>query len=269
MNDQISGTEGRSDTQEGNASERDYTAEASKYGWIPEAEFKAKRPDRHAKTAEEFVKDLDRIEERLSPRVQKMLDERTSRLDRAYKAVTQIQERQFQEDLASIRTAQKAAAKDGNDKEFDRLEDEKTKLIKQGPDAQPPANPNEAFKARNDWYETDEDLTDYAIGVSNTLVAKWAKEHNGDQMPIEQMLDETEKKVKASKLFKDKFDKSAAPSRARVDGGSENGGGEPSGRKKGWSDLPSEAKKAYRGFDPKITKSLTEAKYAEQYWSDE
>lgn len=266
MNEALGGEDSHNDATNGNAGERDYEAEATKYGWMPEAEFKVKRPDRRAKTAQEFIEDLDRIEERLSPRVQRMLDERTSRLDKAYKAVSQIQERQFQEDLASIRTAQKAAAKEGDDKEFDRLAGEAEALIKTGPDSEANTPPDEAFRKRNDWYGDDEALTAMAQGISQKTMAAYY-EKNGKIMPTEEMFEIVEKKVKASAEYKAKFDK--PPRRASVDGGSENGDGPaPRGKAKTWSDLPAEAKKAWNGFDPKIKKGLTQEKYAESYWSD-
>ncbi len=262
MNDAIDGADSHEDPQ---ADAADVEAKARVLGWIPEDEFKAKKPDRRAKSAAEFLEDTDRLAERLSPRVQKMLNERVDRLDRAFQAVTQLQTRQYQEDLETIKAAQKAALKDGDEEEYDRLEVDKTKLIKQGPDSAPAKDPNQAFKERNDWYMTDDTLTDLAVGASHSVIDAY-KLRTGKDMPLDEMLEAVEKKVKASAEYREKYGKKTN-GHASVDGGSENGG-EPPTRKKGFAQLPPEAKKAYGGFDERIKKTLTPEKYAEQYWSD-
>lgn len=265
MIEALGGEDSHNDAPNGNAGERDYEAEATKYGWMPEAEFKAKRPDRRAKTAQEFVEDLDRVEERISPRVQRMLDKTVAGLDRGYKAALKLQERQYNDDLAAIRTAQKAAAKEGDDKEFDRLAGEAEALIKSGPDAEADTPPEAEFQKRNDWYGDDETLTAMANGISQRTMAAYY-EKNGKVMSQAEMFETVEKKVKASAEYKAKFDKPAR--RPNVDGGSENGDAPPRGKTKSWSDLPAVAKTAWNGMDPKIKASMPQEKYAERYWSD-
>lgn len=240
---------------------RDYEADARKMGWVPEEEFKGERRPVRFKTAQEFVEDTDH----LSPHFKKLLDEQTkgfeerlSRLDKSNKIAQQLLERQFQTDLAAITAAQKVAAKDGDDEEFDRLEAVKSNLTK--PDAQdgpPPAFID--FKERNPWYEADVEMAEIADAYSQKLY------RDNPKLPFEDNLKKTEAKIKAT--FPDKF-KPKSNGHANVDGGSENGGDGPRKTTKGWSDLPPEAKKAWTGFDDRIKKSLTQDKYAKQYWSD-
>ena len=221
MTDEISGAEGPEITPTEDAvPARDYESEARKMGWIPEVEFTAKKPGRTPKTAKEFVEDTDRI----SPHVKRMIDaevgDRVAKLEKVQQNTIKMMERQFQEDLANIRTAQKAAAKSGDEAEFDRLEEQKTNLIKQGPEAaEPAAEPPviTEFKARNRWYETDADMAEIADAYSQKLYRE------NEKLPLSENLKRTEAKMKA--MFPEKFGPKRLNGHASVDGGGENPGG--------------------------------------------
>ena len=221
MTDEISGVEGPETTQTEDAvPARDYETEARKMGWVPEAEFTAKKPGRLAKSAQKFVEDTDSI----SPHVKRIIDaevgERVGRLEKVQQNTIRMMERQFQEDLTNIRTAQKAAAKDGDDAEFDRLEEQKSNLIKQGPDAaatteEPPALVE--FKAKNPWYESDVELAEIAEAYSQKL------NRDNPRLPFPDNLKKTEAKIRS--MFPEKFETKKPNGHANVDGGGENPGG--------------------------------------------
>lgn len=255
MSEALDGEEGHdTEVESGNIE-----AEARKMGWVPEEEFKGERKPKRFKTAQEFVDDTEQI----SPHFKRLLADKDKEYEARFDRLGKVLKRQYDADLADIRTAQKAAAKDGDDEEFDRLEAEKTKLISQGPEAAAGAVPDliVQFKERNTWYETDIDMAEIADAYSQKLL------RDNPNLPLADNLKKTEAKLKA--MFPDKFGKPAARRHADVDGGSENGGGSPSKKGKGWADLPPEFKKAYANFDPRIKKNLTQEKYAEQVWSVE
>ncbi len=236
-------------------------AEARKMGWVPEAEFKGERKPRRFKTAQEFVDDTESI----SPHFKRLLADKDKEYEARFDRLGKVLKRQYEADLSEITVAQKAAAKDGDDAEFDRLEAEKTKLIKQGPEASE-QSPDEEFQKRNEWYGSDTRLTAMARGISQTIMADYHKKNNRI-MPQDEMFKAVEDEVKASADYREKYGKTTQR-HASVDGGGENGGDPPRKRGKGWGDLPPEAKRAWNGYDARIKKSLTQDKFADQYWSD-
>lgn len=193
--------------------DRDFEAEATKQGWRPQGEWTG-APE-HWKDAKTYVEHGD-----LKSQIAKL--ERTHRaeidgLKRVGQNTADLLKRQYDADLSAIKEAQKVAAKAGDDQEYDRLESLKQDI--KAPEKVAPVDPNAEFQKRNDWYGADEDLTNFAIGVSNTLVSKYREDHKGADMPLDEMIEATEKKVKASKLYQEKFPKTNG--HTGTDGGSD------------------------------------------------
>lgn len=243
--------------------ERDYEAEARKDGWVPEDEFKGDKKPSRFKTAEEFVRDGEIIA------LKREFDDRLKRMEKSSAAAFKLLEKNHERELADLKAVRREAVKAGNVAEAERLdqviEDKKAEAPgKEKPDTQEARNA--AFRERNPWFQSDEDLTDFAAGKSMAILQAYFNKHN-KQMPDEDMFEAVEKAVKSSALYKAKFPEKAANGHAAVDGGSENGGPTRSNGKTA-ADLPPEAKKAGAKFISQgLYKDLKE--YAKDYYANE
>lgn len=215
------------------APERDWEAEARVSGWVPEEEFKGdKRPAKFL-SAEEFVRRgeeitpfIKRENQRLKEELEaerKATAERFARMEKMQAETLKRQADAHKAELDRIKAQKREAAAAGDVKEFDRLEAAQADLEKKAPkaDAPPPEVPPALlkFKEANPWYETDSDLTDFALAVSQRLA------QDNPAITLEDNLRQTVERVK--KAFPHKFEegkkettKPAANGHAAVDGGS-------------------------------------------------
>jgi len=249
---------------------------ARRQGWVPKEEFRGD-PGRWI-DANVFVQRADEImpilketnrrletkltalEERLakqSDMVTKMVDIQNKYTDTSYK--TQIQ-RIKERKLEAVRT--------GDEELFQKLEEQEAQIEKppvfEKPAEQSPITPtqqqelNAWFKANDDWYGKDKDLTDYAMFISDKMV----KQEGSTLQPIE-FVEEVKARVK--KAFPHKFEKKRVQD---VDDTSVRGSGAYStGTKKGWNDLPEEAKNQCIKMTKEIP-GFTKEKYIKEYFEE-
>lgn len=239
--------------------ERDYEAEARKDGWVPEDEFKGDKKPSRFKTAEEFVRDGEIIA------IKREFDDRLKRMEKSSAAAIKLLEKNHEREIADLKAVRREAVKAGNVAEVERLDQAIEDKKDEAPGKEKP-DQNAAFKQRNDWYETDDDLTALAVGKSQSILQAYFDKHQ-KPMSQEDMFEAVEKAVKSSALYKAKFPEKAANGHAAVDGGSENGGPTRSNGKTA-ADLPPEAKKAGAKFISQgLYKDLKE--YAKDYYANE
>lgn len=202
-------------TQEGSKKEEsqftEIELEAMKYGWKPKEEFEAEEKNQGKKwrPAEDFMdrKSLfDKIEEvkreaRAAQEASRMLAKHNAKLEKAAyeRALKELQ-------------AQKAIALEEQEfvkveklrDEIDEIKD-KIRSVEQVPDLT--ASPSVEFiqwQQRNDWYQTDLDMTAWADGLGNKLAAQGKS--------ASEVMSEIERRAK--ELFPHKFrnpHKDAAP----------------------------------------------------------
>lgn len=221
---------------------RDYEAEARTIGWTPEDEWKGDKKPAKFLTAQEFVERGETV----LPILRKQLKdkdaewgERFKKLETTNAKTVERLQKQFEKDLAEARTAKAAAVRAGNVAEVDRLDAVIDDLKS---DAEPAKKLTGAalekhnIKVQSDWvatqswWETDEDMTAWAIGRSQSIAAK-----NPD-ISIEDNLQQLEVALKAK--YPDKFGGKKAD-HAPVDGGGDFPGGKGSDPLRG---LPTEAR---------------------------
>jgi hypothetical protein len=247
---------------------RDWETEAREMGWVPEEEFKGERKPAKFKTAQEFVEDIPPYVRKLLEKAEAKFDDRLARLEKTNKANVERLTKQHKQEISDLTAARKKAVADGDAEEVARISDELADKRANAPEAatKDDKDAEEEFVSRNPWYGEDITLTTAAESISRRI-AKAYFDKNGEQMPYEENLKQTEAKIKASPEYKAKFPTTAANGHAAVDTGSEN----PSGHRKGsktYADLPAEAKRAWDAFDPRIKAELPKEKYAKEYWED-
>ncbi len=189
--------------------------EAMKHGWKPESEFVAKN-GRKWKSAERFMEDkplYDKIDEqhKLIKRTEKQVDIMRQHYER-------VEQDAFERAVAELKAQRKQALEEGDLVRAEEIRDELQEKQAKAPRpqvAQPDptvAPAMQEWRGRNEWYEKDEDMTAFADGLGNKLLAKGLQ-------PTE-ILEAVEKKVREA--FPQKFVKTN-PNRAtapRVEGGS-------------------------------------------------
>jgi hypothetical protein len=235
------------------ASERDWSADATKMGWVPKAEFKGdpnrwRDAEEYVKWGEEFLPFLKADNRDLRAELDSLKKQQTDEIKRMSKLFDGTKKRleaEYQDRLATLQAKREAAVASGNVAEFKLLDGKidqlKADAIEEVEDHKP-AKSNEDVQAEwvaaNPWFEKDDDLTLAAIGYSNSI--------KRDDLSLEDNLKQTTEFLR--KKFPDKFGgkKAAANGHAAVDGG----GAFPTAGKqaKGWDDLPSDAKAAGEKF---------------------
>jgi hypothetical protein len=191
--------------------------EAIKHGWRPETEFEA-RPGKQWKTAEKFMADkplYDKIDEQ--HKTIKKLERATDMLRSHYE---KVEKAAYDRAVAELKAERKQALEEGDlvraEDLRDQIEEKKAEAPKAEPKTADPQTNQElvSWKQRNDWYEKDEDMTAFADGLGNKLLAQGVN-------PTE-ILETVEKKVKGA--FPQKFRNPNRDSAPRVEGGSSKKG---------------------------------------------
>lgn len=190
--------------------------EAMKFGWKPESEFTPKA-GRKWKTAEKFLEDkplYDKIDEqhKTIKRLERAQDQFRSHYEKVEKAA-------YDKAMADLTAQRKQALEEGDLVRAEEIRDEIDVRRQQAPRPQPQqdAEENKAamaeWKSRNDWYEKDEDMTAFADGIGNKLLAKG--------MDPKEILVKVEEKVRET--FANKFRNPNRASAPRVEGSSKKG----------------------------------------------
>lgn len=222
--------------------DRDWETEARDLGWVPEEEFKGSKKPERFKTAQEFVEDIPPYVKKLLERQEAKLGDRLARIEKVNAKTIDVLNKQHKQELAALRAERQEAVKAGDGEAVERISDQIEKVKDSAADKEEVEDQNAAFKKRNAWYGEDEDLTAEAIRISKSLVEAYAVKNGGKQMPVDEMFDKVERKIKQTPEYKAKFGTgtTAANGHAAVDGGGENGGGGKANPL--FSKLPPEAK---------------------------
>lgn len=171
---------------------RDYDAEAKEMGWVPKEEFRG--PPERWKPAQQFVEDGENIlpivraeNKRLKGELEEVKKDyatRFERLDRAAQASLKLAKDQFDRELAALKATREAAVKAGDVTAFNAAEKQISDHVANAPKVEDfegpkttdaPINDDKTlddWKKANPWYETDDALTEAAIGISQMLLRK-------------------------------------------------------------------------------------------------
>lgn len=221
---------------------RDYEQEAQKGGWVPKEEWKGE--DEAWKPAQQFVEDGEKTLPIFKARVEKELGELKDELKEAKKANSEFGDffrdfkarqdketkdlrNQLQEKRDKAASEDDLAAYNAADKELRELDAQPTQTF-------PPET--KQWLADNQWYETNEDMSIYADGVADRLVAQ------GYVGGSKAYWDELTTRVKTR--FPDEFENKNRQRPASVEDTSETLDSKP----KTYANLPVDAKKACDDF---------------------
>lgn len=224
---------------------RDFESEARAMGWVPEAEWKGdKRPAKFL-DAEAFVERGETVipilKSQLAKKDQEWAD-RFSKLEKMTEKTIKKQAEQHAQELAALQASREAAVEAGDVTTFRKIDKQIAAHEKATPEllaeAKAPEQANEeavaAWRKENAWYETDDDLTEAAIGISQNILRK-----NPNITMAENLRQTTEK-------MRERFPlklggKTGANGHAPVDGGALNGA--PPRKETLFSKLPAEAQR--------------------------
>lgn len=224
---------------------RDFESEARAMGWVPEAEWKGdKRPAKFL-DAEAFVERGETVipilKSQLAKKDQEYAD-RFSKLEKMTERTVRKLTEQHAQELAALQASREAAVEAGDVTTFRKLDKQIAEHEKAAPEvlaeAKTPEQANEdavaAWRKENAWYETDDDLTEAAIGISQNILRK-----NPNITMAENLRLTTEK-------MRERFPlklggKTGANGHAPVDSGSLNGA--PPRKDTLFSKLPAEAQR--------------------------
>jgi hypothetical protein len=258
---------------------RNYEDEAREMGWVPEEEWKGDKAQWRG--AEEFVnrgekivpilKDrLGKTEERLSKTeedLQMVIKLNREEVNRARQEGYEKAKAKYNKDLQELQVEEIEAVSEADTKKYAEIQQKKAQLKEPEKPAEEPTQtePSPVFKEwhkKNPWYEKDEVLTRYSMA----LVPDIRNQH--PEYNEEQFFAEIDRVLR--KDFPDKFKN---PNREK-DGGVEGGAGGEKGKggKKTWSDLPDNAKAAYKRLEKRFENQGREIKkedYVKQYFEED
>lgn len=230
-------------------SSRDFDAEAREMGWVPEAEFKG--PKDKWKPAQQFVEDGEKILPIVRSQLNREREERKREKEEFAKRLERIErmsgenlkraQEQHKAEVERIRAEMRKAVSEGDEATFDRLERQKDQLEKAAPKADAPVDPNadlatrqEAWRAKNTWFDEDFEMQDFAIRYSDFHGRR------NPHLSFEENMKAVEAEVR--RKFPERFGEKrpAANGHAAVDGG---GSFSAPARKDGlFAKLPAEAR---------------------------
>ena len=241
-------------------------------GWIPEEEFRGDK--KRWRPADEYVQRADEMLPIMKSQMTKYetkigtleakLESQAKTSEKLLKMSERVGQESYERARKDITRQQVQAVADGDVESWQRFEDQKDEL--KPPEPITPEEPveeplNPAFKPwhdKNDWYLSDEDLTDFANMYSNKI-------NPGGKMDAAELYAKVEQKVKSA--FPHKF---ANPNRANpspVDSPSLSGTEQPTGGKT-YADLPEDAKKQARVWVADGT-FKTKEDYAKSYFEED
>lgn len=212
--------------QGGSEPERDYEAEARDMGWFPEAEFKGKKRPAEFLDAKTFVERGEHvlpIIKREREKLQKDFDTRFAKLEKMSDKTVAALIKAHEAEISDLQAKKDAAITKGDVAGVRKIEKQITDAEANAPTAEPAKSAEEAyeesvakFKADNDWYDADDDLTIEANVYSQRLLAK------DPDLKLEDNLKKTAAYIRGKYPLKFKTDANA---HAPVDSGALNGGG--------------------------------------------
>jgi hypothetical protein len=200
--------------------------EAVDTGWIPEDQFKGDKSmwrdaDKWVERGRELIPIIKTHNKTLRTEVATLksaADEQSKTLKRLIKMSESTTKQAYERAKADIVQQQESAVTEGDVETFQRLEKRKDELVppelpetKEEP-AEGVANPEYLeWHKKNDWFLTDQDMTDFANAYAARIDPKLA-------MPVGDRCATVEKKVR--ELFPQKFNNPNRNNPSPVDGGS-------------------------------------------------
>lgn len=237
--------------------QRDWEKEARADGWVPEAEFKGEKRPAKFLTAEEFVRRGEEFEPFIRKSRKELADENkelkesVARMTRVFEQSLDRERERSKKEIEELKASRREAIKAGDVDAVDRLDTQieaATKTaVPAGDVSYDKMTPEQRqtvdetvmneWVAKQAWWDTDEDLRDAAVGISNRLARK-------DRSMAENLkLTEEELRRKFPAKFGIITENKAANGHAAVDGGGSFNGSSGK-RAKGESDLTRDEREA-------------------------
>lgn len=250
-------------------------------GWTPKESFKGD-PERWI-TAEEFVERADNmmpilksVNKKLEKQLTEVLDKygtlenKLKEQEKLTKKMIQIHGKYSQESFeskrAELETRKLQAVHDGNTELYQELNKEQEKIVKpetievQDDTVEQDHPEIKKWKGENkEWYGKDEELTEYADIIANRMGAK------GHSYKEYEFCEAVKKKVQT--MFPDKFKNPNAQKETPVDEPGTRGSEISKSKKKGWSDLPKDAKNICAELVASVP-GYTKEKYMTDYFEE-
>jgi hypothetical protein len=247
-------------------------AKAKRQGWVSPDDYTG---DGEALSAEDFIKKGDEILAVKNERFKKQGEQ----LETALTEITSMKEtfkefgeytksqkelvaKQYQAQIDELKEKQRviAADPDGNMADFDRIGNQiktaEEAIVAPEPEAPQGDSPDfPAFQTANPWYNTDIEMTIYANQVGGIILSK-------HKSPSAAFYDEVAAEIK--KKFPDKFKtEGSTQTVSAVEGATGTAQAQTGGGKRGYNDLPQDAKNACDGFVSR--KLMTKKDYLKDY----
>ncbi len=258
---------------------------ARSQGWVPKEEFRG--PADKWVDADEFnarATQINGIVNANNRRLKADLADANARAlqaqedaTRAVEYVRRSERARYDDQIAQLRSEKAAAITDGDGAKVLEIEQRMEKIPK--PEATPakPADPApgqivipdavrsaaESFAARNAWFGdgagADPVKTELAMAVAKTIRAE-----NPNAVQSPEYFAEIERRLNSR--YPTVFGKKTPPAMSES-GGAPGGGTKPSGTKKGYADLPPDAKAVADRYESSY--DLKKEEYAKQYWAEQ
>jgi len=234
---------------------------AAEMGWVPKEEWKGD-PEKW-RPAEEFVERGENIIPIMRDRLTKLEEElkmalkmNKAEIESVKKTTLEQARKEHEAELTKLRKEKFEAVQSGDVDTYVKLEQQEKNMKPPAVETVTPVF--EDWRNKNDWYQKDDSLTEYA----EFIAAKTHKEKPGMD---EKLFYETVT-TKVKEAFPDKF---TNPNREKADL-VDSGGTKPSGsRKKSFADLPEEAKSAFSRLSKKFEqkgRKLDKDTYVKEYF---
>lgn len=240
---------------------------AEKMGWVDKEEWKGD-PEKW-RPAQEFVERGENIVPILKDRLVKVESDLAMALKmnaEELKAVRQQgyeqAKREYEKEIKILSEKEKDAVKLGDVDEWQRIQNEKSKIKPPEVVVEKKNEPVPEFidwHSKNDWYQKDDELTQFAEFVGAKLAVK--------NLPPKEFYDTIGQRVKAA--FPEKFTNANREKPSVAESGNRSTG---NSSKKSWSDLPSSAQATYnrlsKQFEAKGRK-FTKEQYVKTYFEEQ
>jgi hypothetical protein len=250
--------------------------EARKFGWVPKEEWAG--PEDKWKPADDFLargkeingflrRDFEIVNNKLSAKEQEINQLRQT-VEEFAKFHEETEKRAYERAKKELNDARKRAIELGDGDAFIQVEEELASLEANPPKpktvAKPQAN-NEDVKVLNNWLDENPTFKNdiEVMGVADGLSFLVKQEH--PDLKGKDFLDKLAERVKAT--IPHKFENGNRTRASAVGASSDSGTGRSGSKKKGYADLPPEAKAACDKFVK--AKLLTVDKYVEDYFQGE
>ncbi len=254
--------------------------EARQFGWVPEEEFKGDKTEwkdaetflRRGKEINGFLrKDLDKANQK-TEMLARQLAEMNGTLAEFKTFSQKSEERAYKRALEELKGQKKQAIEEGNGELVIAIEDQMEMLKKDAPQPQtekPPTNDPAIAATLNGWLDSNPAFkTDTEVMETASIMADYVQSQMPHLKGVE-FLEEVGKRVK--KVMPEKFSNGTTNRPSAVGTSSDDGAGRTGSKKKGYNDLPPEAKAACDKFARTMINGkplLTKEEYISQYQWD-